>query len=66
MSALGSLVNNRVDRIISYECGELDFDETVELFQELINDGSAWSLQGSYGRAALRLIEQGYCSVPEN
>ena len=66
MSALGILVNDRVDRIIRYEEGRLSCEEIIELFQELINDGSAWSLQGSYGRAALRLIEQGYCSVPEN
>ena len=66
MSALGILVNDRVDRIIRYEEGRLSCEEIIELFQELINDGSAWSLQGSYGRAALHLIEQGYCSVPEN
>lgn len=48
-------------KIIAFEQGELDLDETVELFQELIDTGLAWSLQGSYGRTASRLIEAGYC-----
>lgn len=48
-----------VDKIIAYENGELDEDETIELFQELVNTGLAWQLQGSYGRTAQRLIESG-------
>ncbi len=51
-------------KIIAFEQGELDFDETVELFQELIDNGMAWSLQGSYGRTASRLIEAGHCQPP--
>jgi len=50
-----------IDKIISYEQGELDEDQTVELFQELINDGSAWTLQGHYGRTATALINAGLC-----
>lgn len=49
-------------KIIAFEQGELDFDETIELFQELIDTGLTWSLQGSYGRTASRLIEAGYCT----
>jgi hypothetical protein len=52
-----------VDKIIAYENGELDEDGTVELFQNLIDTGAAWSLQGSYGRAAEALIEAGYCTA---
>ena len=49
------------DMIIKYEMGELDDIETIALFQELIDTGLAWQLQGSYGRAAEALIEAGIC-----
>lgn len=51
----------QIDKIIAYEQGELDDDSTIELFQELINTGMAWTLQGHYGRTAKALIEGGYC-----
>lgn len=51
-----------VDKIIAYESGELDSWEIIALFAELIKSGLAWSLQGSYGRTASRLIEGGYIS----
>lgn len=50
--------------IMEFEAGELDHDQIVEGFQELINSGLVWQLQGSYGRAAARLIEDGYCNPP--
>jgi hypothetical protein len=50
-----------ISDIVAYEQGELNDDETVELFQGLIDSGLAWSLQGSYGRTANALIEGGYC-----
>lgn len=55
---------DQVGQIIAYENGELDEDQTIELFQGLINSGLAWSLQGSYGRAARGLIEAGHCTCP--
>ena len=36
-------------------------EETIEFFQSLIDSGLVWQLQGSYGRTAMFLIEQGYC-----
>lgn len=51
--------------IMDYESGELDDDSIIEGFQHLINSGLAWQLQGSYGRAAARLIEAGLCHRPE-
>lgn len=48
-----------VDNIIAYESGELNDMQTLELFSELIATGSAWSLQGHYGRTASALIDRG-------
>lgn len=50
-----------IDQIIAYEQGELDEDQIIEMFQEGINSGLVYQLQGSYGRMAQRLIEAGYC-----
>ena len=53
--------NGIIDRIMQYEAGEmLDDNEIIALFQELVNNGMAWKLQGHYGRQAKALIEQGY------
>ena len=57
---------DQIDKIISYEQGELDKEGIIELFQELINSGLAWRLQGSYGRMAAHLIEAGYCQKGES
>ena len=54
---------DKVDKIIAYEAGELSEKETIKLFQELIDSGSAWQLQGSYGRRANALIEAGVCHI---
>ena len=54
---------DQVSKIMAFEPGELHFDETVELFQELIDSGLVWQLQGSYGRMARSLIENGYCNA---
>lgn len=51
-----------IDRIMAYENGELDQEGTIGLFQELIDSGDAWRLQGSYGRMANHLIELGECT----
>ena len=49
---------------MAWECGELTQDKIVAGFQELINSGVAWKLEGRYGRMATQLIEQGLCSRP--
>ncbi len=50
-----------IDKIIAYEQGELDDDEVIELFQNLIDTGMVWALQGHYHRTGRRLIEAGHC-----
>lgn len=51
-----------IDAICRYEGGEMDVEETFEFFQELIDSGMAWQLQGHYGRTAEALIDEGYCT----
>lgn len=53
---------DQVSQIMAFESGELDEDETIELFQHLIDTGLAWQLQGSYGRTAAALISNGLCT----
>jgi hypothetical protein len=52
------------DRIVRYELDELSEEATIALFQELVDSGLAWRLQGSYGRVAEALIEAGYVTKP--
>ena len=47
--------------IMDFESGQCGEDEIIAGFQHLIDSGLAWSLQGSYGRMATRLIESGHC-----
>jgi hypothetical protein len=54
-----------INDIVSYENGEMEEEEMIEFFQNLINSGMAWTLQGSYGRMAMRLVEDGFCTLPE-
>ena len=55
MSATEKLTND----IIAYESGSLNEQETIDMFQRLVDTGLAWKLQGHYGRAARALIEGG-------
>ena len=54
------------DDIIAYESGELDDDAVIDLFQELVDNGLAWQLQGHYGRTAMRLAEDGFIILPRS
>jgi hypothetical protein len=49
-----------LDKIIAFEQGDMDEDQVVSFFQELVDRGLAWQLQGAYGRMAAQLIERGY------
>jgi len=48
-----------INKIIAYENGDLDNQEIIKLFQELLNEGLVWELQGHYGRTAEQMIEEG-------
>ena len=50
-------------QIIRYESDDdFTYEEFINLFAKLIANGQAWSLQGHYGRTALRLIQDGRLS----
>lgn len=54
-----------VSAIIEFESGQLDEDGVIQLFQNLVDTGLAWTLQGTYGRTALALISAGLVNAPE-
>lgn len=51
------------DKIITYETEEVSLEFVTDLFQELVDNGMAWTLQGSYGRTAKQLIDAGLVKV---
>lgn len=56
---------NVVDFVIKYETGQMDAPTTLAFFRFLVKTGMAWTLQGSYGRAAQSLIDAGWISRPK-
>lgn len=40
-----------------------DQNEILSAWQHLIDSGTVWSLQGTYGRTAEELIDQGLCHL---
>ena len=60
-----AITNNfsTVDFIIDYEAGVLGEEEVIDGFQQLIDNGIVWSLQGHYGRTAATLIDAGLCRL---
>jgi len=55
-----------VEKIQKYEEGNMPGDEMVIFFQELVDSGLAWNLQGHYGRMAELLIEHGDIVSPKS
>lgn len=55
-----------LDFIIRAETGEIeDEHELIEGVQRMVDDGTVWSLQGSWGRLAAQLIEIGVVHPPQ-
>jgi len=62
MSTVTAIPYDLTSNIIAYEAGELDEAAVITLFAYLVKTGQAWTLQGSYGRMAAYMIEQGFIS----
>jgi hypothetical protein len=58
-------LSNIVPEIIAFENGEMNDEQTIAFFQKLIDTGLVWKFQGSYGRTARDLIENGHCTMPK-
>ena len=62
-----------VEKMMAYEAGNIgdantpldEQEDLIEFFQELVDSGLAWQLQGHYGRAAANLIRLGYVTAPQ-
>ena len=50
---------DQFDMMMAWEEGTLSDEDTVTLFQALVDNGMAWTLQGFYGRQAMALIDAG-------
>jgi hypothetical protein len=63
---LEGLGGDSIDKIMRYEQGEMDEDEIIEFFQELLDSGLVFQLQGHYGRTAQMLLNNGLISKKES
>ena len=52
-----------VDKMISYETGDMSSEDTIAFFQELLDKRLISSLQGSYQRTAATLLELGHIEL---
>jgi hypothetical protein len=49
--------------VMGLEEGQLTQEESNQAMQALIDSGTVWSLQGSYGRSAMDMIKSGQCKL---
>ena len=54
-----------VDQLIAYEEGQITQDQEIAFFEQLVETGTCWQLQGHYQRVAATLIEAGLIKPPE-
>jgi hypothetical protein len=50
---------NLLDWMVAWEEGALSAEGEIALFQRLVDNGMAWTLQGMYGRQAAAMLEAG-------
>ena len=48
-------------KIMAFENGVMSEGEMTVFFQELIDSGDVWKMQGTYSRIATHLIKEGIC-----
>jgi hypothetical protein len=60
------MINQVIDKIVAYELGDMNEEETIEFFQELMDTGLVWNLQGHYSRAAQAMVDAGLLSAEGN
>jgi len=53
-----------VDQLIAYEEGQITGDEEIAFFEQLVETGTCWQLQGHYQRMAATLMEAGLIKSP--
>jgi len=56
-------MQNLTERIVEYENGLLNEEQTIQLFQRLCDSGMIMNLQGHYGRLAFQLWEAGLITL---
>ena len=59
-------MNVNMSSLLEYEAGELEDEDTLELFACLVRTGMAWTLQGHYGRTAKDFIDGGWLDTDGN
>ena len=55
---------NLINQIMSWESGEMNETDEDTFFQDLVNSGLVWQLQGMYGRNAVALASAGRITLP--
>jgi hypothetical protein len=53
-----------VEQLIAYEEGQITGDEEIAFFEQLVETGTCWQLQGHYQRMAATLMEAGLIKSP--
>lgn len=57
---------NLAERVLLYETDQMSEQEMISMFQDLVDTGMAWKLQGHYGRTSMILLDAGVIAPPED